>query len=318
MNKLEDLKWTPMWTTHIGCMHGCAEYLGINVSPAWISGSTGHAFIINIHDILCPSGPTAWKTEMLFDLSPNFGLKQECVFGWRGDEDLKDLQKKSWDFARKAIDEGKPCFGWELEVPEFYVIQGYDEKGYLYSGPLCDEGKGTKPWNELGDSDIGLIEVYSCGKCNPADTRKTLRDALQATLDHADNTKNWIMDKYHSGPDGFDTWIKAIEQENELPWGVAYNTEVWSECRKSAVHFLEEVISDFDWEIRKPLHEVIRLYNSVYQNLDKILAVYPFRGPGIDPEVSSSGRKMVIGALKESRKAETEALKLFRNILTVI
>lgn len=318
MSKLKNLKWTPMWTTHIGCMHGCAEYLGINVSPARVFGATGHAFIINIHDNLCPSGPTAWKTEMLFNLSPNFGMKQECVFGWKGDLGLLDLQKKAWDFVRKAIDEGKPCFGWELEVPEFYVIQGYDEIGYLYSGPLCDEGKGTKPWNELGNSDIGLIEVYSCEKCNSADTRKTLRDALRAALNHADNTENWIMDKYHSCPEGFDTWIMAIEQENELPWGVAYNTEVWSECRKSAVHFLEEVIRDFDWDIRKPLHEVTRLYSSVYQNFDRILAVYPFKGPGIDPEVSSSGRKMVIEALQKSKEAETEVLQLFRNILTVI
>ena len=48
--KIENLTWRPRWITHLGCIKGCLEYLGVDVSDAWLFGATGHAFIINLHD----------------------------------------------------------------------------------------------------------------------------------------------------------------------------------------------------------------------------------------------------------------------------
>ena len=50
MKKLEHLRWKPHWVTHLGCIKGCLNYLGIEVSDAWLYGGTGHAFVINICD----------------------------------------------------------------------------------------------------------------------------------------------------------------------------------------------------------------------------------------------------------------------------
>lgn len=33
---------------------------------------------------------------------------------------------------QKKIDEGLTCYGWELDIPEFYVVYGYDNKGYYF------------------------------------------------------------------------------------------------------------------------------------------------------------------------------------------
>ncbi|MCD4657400.1 MAG: hypothetical protein K8S87_07625 [Planctomycetes bacterium] len=52
MKKLEGLIWKPFWTTHIGCIKGCLNYLGLNISDGWLFGATGHAFVINIHEVL--------------------------------------------------------------------------------------------------------------------------------------------------------------------------------------------------------------------------------------------------------------------------
>ena len=52
MKKLEDLRWNPRYVTHLGCIKGCLNYLGIEVSDAWLYGGTGHAFVINIADKL--------------------------------------------------------------------------------------------------------------------------------------------------------------------------------------------------------------------------------------------------------------------------
>ncbi|MBN2240795.1 MAG: helix-turn-helix transcriptional regulator [Dehalococcoidales bacterium] len=47
-NRLENLRWVPKNTTHLGCIKGCLNYLDMDVTNAWLFGATGHAFILNI------------------------------------------------------------------------------------------------------------------------------------------------------------------------------------------------------------------------------------------------------------------------------
>ena len=81
MNVLENLKWSPKWVSHLGCVKGCLDFLGIEITDAWLYGGTGHAFIINIGEDSCPSGPTAWKTMMLFEQGLALGYEIKGVFG---------------------------------------------------------------------------------------------------------------------------------------------------------------------------------------------------------------------------------------------
>jgi len=52
--KIENLRWKPMWVSHLGCTKGCLDYLNLDISDAWLFGATGHAFIINIYKVVCP------------------------------------------------------------------------------------------------------------------------------------------------------------------------------------------------------------------------------------------------------------------------
>jgi hypothetical protein len=80
MKALTHCQWTPRWVSHLGCVKGCLDFLGIEISDAWLYGGTGHAFVINLHEEVCPSGPTAWGTGKLFELAANLGYKAEGVF----------------------------------------------------------------------------------------------------------------------------------------------------------------------------------------------------------------------------------------------
>ncbi len=50
--KLEDLDWSPKWVSHMGCIKGCLDHMGVGASDAWVYGASGHAFIINVHDVV--------------------------------------------------------------------------------------------------------------------------------------------------------------------------------------------------------------------------------------------------------------------------
>lgn len=73
-HRLPGIEQLPLDATRIGALHGVARYLGLNHTPATVYGGTGHAFLININKILCPSGPLVWRRERFDALVRNLGI----------------------------------------------------------------------------------------------------------------------------------------------------------------------------------------------------------------------------------------------------
>lgn len=321
--KLGNLAWKPMWVSHLGCVKGCLEYLSLDVSDAWLFGGTGHAFIINVHEEVCPSGPTAWMTEMLGMLGRNLGYDVDCAFGMKTEPGFTEKQKHAWEHVKKAIDQGVPCYGWELEIPEFYVVYGYDDgddgtvAGYYYAGPGCDEGKGPKPWQEYGDTGIGIVEMYSVTPGEPAADAKAVKEALAFALEHAENPEKWIFPKYRAGLAGYDNWIQALETGVEDGFGMAYNAAVWNECRGFAVPFLKEAKGRLD-QSAAPFDDAIGQYAVVAQNLQTVADTFPFHG--LEPEhIKDQGRRDVaLESLRAARDAEELGLEALSKIVNAL
>lgn len=134
MKKLEKLYYQGRWGTDLACLKSCLNYLCIDMSDAWLYGASGHAFALNIHEQLCPSGPTAQRKERIYELAQNVGCKIQTLSAFRGEKNFPEKQKDIWEQAKKAIDQELPCCGWELDIPEYYLIYGYNKAGCLYSG----------------------------------------------------------------------------------------------------------------------------------------------------------------------------------------
>lgn len=144
-------------------------------------------------------------------LGKNIGYSIDYVGGNKSmGNNFGKKQKEAWDLVRKSIDQGIPCYGWELEIPEFYVVTGYDDTGYYYSGPNCDLGKGPKPWQELGDTEICVIDMYAVRPAQAADDAKTVKDALEFALEHARNPEKWIYPNYRAGLESLEKIATAL------------------------------------------------------------------------------------------------------------
>ena len=317
MKVLENLKWSPKWVSYMGCVKGCLDYLDIEITEAWLYGGTGHAFIINISEDSCPSGPTAWKTMMLYEQAPSLGYEIKGVFGSKYNQSLEDLQKEAWDFTRKSIDNGLPVFAWEVEVPEFYVVYGYDEVGYYYSGPGADDGKGPKSWKELGDTGIGLVEFYNLKPVEAKAPVEVVKSAFKQVLKHASNPDDWISDEYASGLKGLDIWIKGLESGKANRFGMGYNAAVWYECRKFAAEFLREAKEHLDGVASIMFDEAVGNYQVVADCLGKVSKRYPWTpedGPKIIPVDEQCME--AVGWLKVAHQAEAAGLSALEKITT--
>ncbi|UCD49369.1 MAG: hypothetical protein JSW27_17780 [Phycisphaerales bacterium] len=315
---LADLRWVPRWASHVGCIKGCLNYLGVEVSDAWLFGATGHAFVINISDGLCPSGPTDWNTDRFLELGRNIGYEVKGIDEWcpRKDDNLTQIQQEAWDYVRNCIDEGTPCYGWELVHPDYFVIYGYDETGYYVSGPGCDEGAGPIPWQKLGTSEIGVVLVAGVRPAEPADARRTVRGALTYALDLGHNRRKWT--DRAGGLAGYDLWIETMEAGKAGRFGLGYNAAVWAESRQFAVEFLREARQRLESDLHSLFDRAIAQYEVIARNLKTISDAYPHQD-GKDSFVKVDGQALTaIDALKQARTAEATGLDVLAELLIAL
>jgi hypothetical protein len=315
---LEGLRWEPAYVAHLGCIKGCLNYLGVKITLPWLYGGTGHAFVVNVHEALCPSGPTAWNTRMLFDLAPNLGYRVDGRCTWKSAAGgaFRETQREAFEFVKAAIDRGLPCYGWQLEVPEYYVLCGYDDVGYYYSGCTCDGVKGPLPWEKLGDWDVTLLEVHSVQPGAVADVAKTVKDALAMALRHAEGPAEWIHPGYRSGPAAFELWAEALAGGRASRDGCAYNAQVWRECRAMAVEFVKEAKARLPGRCDGAFDEAARQYASVRDRLSGLLELHPAREGWNDQERLKSPEGAA--AMREAAEAERRGLECLKEIASAL
>ena len=251
-------------------------------------------------------------------LGKNIGYSIDGVVGFKQDgEDFGKKQKEAWDMVKRSIDVGIPCFAWEMVIPEFYVVYGYDDDGYYFTGPggvgvLVDQG--YKPWRELGASEIGVVEIYNGTPGQAADDTLTVKEALAFALKHA--AGKWVHPNYRAGLAGYDLWIETLENGTATDHGMAFNTAVWNECRYFAVQFLKKARERINGNTASLFEEAIGHYQTVQQNLQQVKEMFPF--PWGD-EINDKERcRKAVAYLKDARKAEEAGLKSLGKIVAAL
>ena len=109
MKELEGLRIRQRSVERLGCIKGCLEYLGSDVSFPWLYGGTGHAFIISLDPGVDVSSPDSWNHQPQFDLGRNLGYSIAGFSVWKPDHDDIFLQKQreAWDFVRGNMEYGR-------------------------------------------------------------------------------------------------------------------------------------------------------------------------------------------------------------------
>ena len=324
---LRGLQWVRRATSHMGCLEGCVGYLGLDISPGWLFGGTGHGFFMNVSDDFCPAGPHEWGYfHVVPKLGANLGLHFDVMVAlpWEEGENFPAKQEEIWQAVRKAIDVGHPCYGWHYE---FVIIAGYTEGGYLLSGPIkaprVHPGgyRSFHSWRDLGaTAGPESVEVAAISPREPADDVTTVKDVLTFATQAAQNREG-------SGIKGYDAWIRGLESsEGELSFGdkywVAYHAAIWSECRTFAHAFLDEARQRLSKKHELLLTQAAEHYGTVRDALTDVAALFPFLD-GQEQEMRANvedvgRRRQAIEALKKAQAVEQAGLATFKQILAAM
>ncbi|MCD4657401.1 MAG: hypothetical protein K8S87_07630 [Planctomycetes bacterium] len=250
---------------------------------------------------------------MLFNQANHVGYEVSGVFGFKTDANFEEIQRKAFENTKKAVDEGIPTYGWELEIPEYYVVNVYDDDAYHYSGVKFKPYEPLK-WNKLSTSEIGVLELYQIKPHTPSDDKETVKNAFLNVFKHNNNSEGWIFEKYKSGSAAFDLWIDSLINQKADLHGNAYCAQVWAECRMHAVEFLIEARK------RIPQHEnllkqAFEQYKISAEKLQEFTNIFSFHRKNVDDLKNETKINAGIDLLHRCRDAEMKAIETLETLV---
>ena len=242
---MANLNQAPHNTTLMGVMRGVVDYHGLDISDATLYGSSGHAFVINIHAELCPSGPYCWDGTEFKRLVKNLGIKVVDHGFFSSDTPVGERKELEATLIGR-LDAGTPC---SLLNMENQLITGYDETGLITAQPWAPKVDfppahltfGT--WDEFGEE--CHVNFYSFERVPGADPEETVLASLEYAAALWANPTAYTDEPYGIGPEAYSRFIEAVGKGHGDTHGCWWNATVWSECRSMAANYCEEIASAF-------------------------------------------------------------------------
>ena len=222
---------------------GAADFHGIEVSTPALYG--GHAFVANIHNELCPSGPYCWRIDLYLKLLKNLGLEIEdhgFVHSKTTQEERTAVENK----LKTHLDSNIPCSVLNMDNQ---LITGYDETGFVLAQPWGQMDDVTPghltfgSWKEFGD-EIHM-NFFTIRKSSAIEPALACRENLKYALDLYKNPLTHTEEAYGVGPIAYQKWIKAVENGHGSEHGAWWNGMVWGECRSMASAYFGEIAESF-------------------------------------------------------------------------
>ena len=303
--KLENLKMPPFNTSLMGVIKGVFDYYGIKVSNAMLFGGSGHAFLMNIHEVICPSGPYCWKYSKFFELVKNLGV-EIIDLGFFDKNHTTEDRNKVEQQLREHLDAGMPGLSQNMENQ---TILGYENDQFLLAQPWNVECEYTPPtltfktWEEFGNEIHASFLAFK--KVEPKDEAVIIRESLRYALDLFKNPENYSFEKYTIGAEAYDIWIKALEQGNAHAHGNWWNGMVWSECRNMASLYFAEIAEKYKDEVSKLAQDVSAQYKDISKLLEQIS----------DKEMESAQKIPLLKQAKEKEETAVKKIEQFLNLL---
>jgi AraC-like DNA-binding protein len=295
--EIVNLKQPPFNTTLMGCVRGASDYFDNDLSSPMLFGLTGHAFLINIHKDLCPSGPYVWKKEKFFDLLKEIGIEKKAGYEFCSETPLEKRRELEVEIKR-YLNDGSLCI---LNFMEHQLFSGYDEKGFIF----------LQPWNGKASSEIPALTYGTWNQCLQKegwvhfsvisraavkrDIIEIVKIALQYALELYREPGKYEIEMYKIGYGAYENWIDAVNRGLGREHGHWWNGMVWSECRHFASSFFNELSELLEEKNQK---DICRDLKEIYEKIACNLSIAKEKTPEA---------KEKIRLLTESSKLEKEA-----------
>lgn len=184
-----------------------------SVDPVWVAGATGTAFHIWAHKDLCPSATSVFDWSILAPGLEAAGW--HCQYWsrlWHEEAVAEERRRAAHDAIVRALREGKVPVSWDIGIPEWGVITGFDDERKEYAALSVMAKPAPLAYEKLGKREIGILSVTIIGGRNGRDRRESLAMSLAAAIRHAEQGEWTQRPDYQDGLPAYPLWAAALER----------------------------------------------------------------------------------------------------------
>ena len=230
---VEGLAQPPLDTSMLGVVQGAMRHFGVESTEAEAFFLSGHAFVINIHDELCPSGPYVWNWDGFFELLPNAGIRMAHLASLMPGASASERAQAEAQ-VREAMAQGAVC---SLVNLDHQLILGHDEEGFVLAqpwSPNVDSTPGRLTYGTWTEFETGPpVTFFRLDACD-VPCEQPLEEALAYAVDLWEHPGRHTHEPYAVGDGAYEKWLAALDRGPEDEHGNWWNAVVWAECRQHA------------------------------------------------------------------------------------
>ena len=226
-----------------------------------IIATSGFAFRMWVAADLCPSSTSIWSFDGQKPWVENGGLACEYV-GRYWDMDNIEQQKRLEAIAtiKKSIDNGIPAVSWDIGIPEWGLITGYDDEAQVFSTlpAPASHPAGSMPYDILGKRELPLLSVLTITGKTGKPQADILKDTMKLAVTHlkggewCDNAK---------GLEAYPALIRhfmpgVFTNENGFAWNREYLLGTYGALKYYAWKYFEKVGQNELAALYKEIHDL--------------------------------------------------------------
>ncbi len=244
------IKQKPFNATLMSSIKAAYEYYyNETISDSLLFGLSGHAFMIHFTNGLGACAPYTWDMKDFSKLvNENLGLDMFTSQEFLNKETETDLLENATLVMKKILDSKKLVF---ISSLEYQLITDYTSTHFLT----------TKPWDAPSVTPdlefntfkemLDFLSFFKVEKTKRIPIKEGVRNSIDYAISLFEN-KNQMLDS-GMGIEAYDFFLSKINEDNANGHGLWWSSNVWSESRKMASKYMNDLTPYFDNKILKEL-----------------------------------------------------------------
>ena len=272
-----------------------------------IVATSGFAFRMWVNDELCPSSTSVWTVDMQKPWVENGGFTCEYTGRYWGQEAIEEEKRlEAIGNIKRSIDRGVPAISWDIGIPAWGLIIGYDDETQKFFTLGTTDGEGEMPYDKLGKREIPFLSVLTItgtsGKAGP----EILRDTMKLAAAHLKG-EEW-SDVNPNGLNAYPALMKHFEPEffkDEEAWNRENILGSYGPLKYYAWKYFE----------KNGQTQLAQLYKAIHAAWMEAFQMNK-SGVSLDADCPNAAES-ILARLKSAMENETRALKIMADTINV-
>lgn len=261
-----------------------------------IIATSGFAFRMWVAADLCPSAMSIWEFRKQEPWVMNGGLTCKYVERlWNEDIIEESRRNDAIEIIKQSVDAGIPAISWDIGVPEWGLITGYDDESQMLSTLSVTGGTEKLPYEKLGKGEIPILSVLTITGKSEKNQDEIISGTIKLAASHLRGDE-WCENA--KGLAAYPALIAHFEEKfTEPTWNMEYYLGTYAALKHYAYLFFQKY----------NLSEYAALYEKISENWLEAFKIKTTRDISIETH-----RNTIASLLTEAYDYERKALALFQ------